>query len=193
MKVELIEEKVILDEFFEVHKGKLKFERFDGGMSPAVTRYSFTKSDAVAVLLYHTDEDAYVLVKQMRYPPLRQHVHPWLIEIVAGGISDGEDAAEAAMREVEEETGYKPKSLMRLMQFYVSPGIMSERITLFFAEIDDAAKVNHGGGADHEDEDVELVHIPRKDAMQWIEAQEIGDAKTIIAIQWHTLRESVRA
>ena len=192
MKVELIEEKVILDEFFEVHKGKLKFERFDGAMSPEVTRYSFTKSDAVAVLLYHTVEDAYLLVRQMRYPPLRQQVNPWLIEIVAGGMADGEDAADAAMREVEEETGYKPKSMERLMQFYVSPGIMSERITLFFAEIDDHARINNGGGAIHEDEDVELVRIPREDAMRWIEEQEIGDAKTILAIQWHTLRKNVR-
>src|SRR5688572_25738739 len=87
MKVEILDEKVILDEFFEVHKGQLKFELFDGTMSKAVTRYSFTKSDAVAVLLYHTVDDAYILVRQMRYPPVLQKVDPWLIEIVAGGIS----------------------------------------------------------------------------------------------------------
>jgi nudix-type nucleoside diphosphatase (YffH/AdpP family) len=188
MKVEIIDEQVILDEFFEVHKGKLKFERFNGDMSEEVTRYSFTKSDAVAVLLYHTEDNAYILVRQMRYPPVLQQVDPWLIEIVAGGMSTGEDETEAAMREVEEETGYKPKYIERLMQFYVSPGIMSERITLFYAEVDDTCKINHGGGAAHEDEDTEIVKIPRQDAMMWIESQEVGDAKTILALQWHALR-----
>ena len=192
MKVEIIDEDVIFDEFFKVHKGKLKFECFDGSMSQAVTRYSFTKSDAVAVLLYHTVDDTYILVRQMRYPPVLQQVDPWLIEIVAGGISKGEDVQDAAMREVEEETGYKPKYIERLMQFYVSPGIMSERITLFYAEVDDACKINHGGGAAHEDEDTEIVTIPRQDAMTWIESQELGDAKTILALQWHALRKNVR-
>jgi nudix-type nucleoside diphosphatase (YffH/AdpP family) len=187
MKVEILEKKVILDEFFEVHKGKLRFERFDGLMSPVVTRYSFHKNDAVAVLLYHTTEDAYVLVRQMRFPPFIQEVDPWLVEIVAGGISAGEDSTAAALREVEEETGYRPKHIERLMQFYVSPGIMSERITLFFAEIDEDCKVHIGGGAAHEDEDTEVVRIPRRNAMQWVASQEYGDAKTILALQWHAL------
>jgi ADP-ribose pyrophosphatase len=188
MKVEILDEKVILDEFFEVHKGKLKFELFDGTMSQAVTRYSFTKSDAVAVLLYHTADDAYILVRQMRYPPVLQNVDPWLIEIVAGGISEDEDVTDAAIREVEEETGYRPKHMERLMQFYVSPGIMSERITLFYGEIDDACKINHGGGASHEDEDTEIVKVPRRNAIIWMESQTIGDAKTILALQWHALK-----
>lgn len=183
MKVEILKEETPFKEFFHVRKAYLKFEKFDGTMSPEVVRYSFSKWDAVAALVYHRTEDAYILVKQMRYPPTHHGIDPWMTEIVAGGISPGEDERDAAAREIMEETGYQPLSLEFLMKFYVSPGIMSERIALFYAEVDESSKLHNGGGVLDEDEDIELVWVPKKDAMNWIEQQHVGDAKTIIAIQ----------
>ncbi len=89
-----------------MHRGVLQFQRFDGTMSPEVTRYSFTKWDAVAVLVYHVTKEAYILVRQMRYPPMHHGIDPWLTEIVAGGISPGENEEAAAKRELVEEIGY---------------------------------------------------------------------------------------
>jgi len=186
MKVEILKEETPFKEFFHVRKARLKFEKFDGTMSPEVVRYSFSKWDAVAALVYHRTEDAFILVKQMRYPPTHHGIDPWMTEIVAGGISPGEDEQDAAAREIMEETGYQPLLLERLMKFYVSPGIMSERIALFYAEVDESSKMHNGGGVLDEDEDIELVWVPRKDAMNWMEQQTVGDAKTIIAIQLKT-------
>ena len=183
MKVDILKEETPFKEFFHVHKARLKFEKFDGTMSPEVVRYSFSKWDAVAALVYHRTEDAYILVKQMRYPPTHHGIDPWMTEIVAGGITPGEDERDAAEREIMEETGYRPLSLELLMKFYVSPGIMNERIALFYAEVDESSKLHNGGGVLDEDEDIELVWVPKKDAMNWIEQQNVGDAKTIIAIQ----------
>ncbi|MBK9103999.1 MAG: NUDIX hydrolase [Saprospiraceae bacterium] len=84
-----------------------------------------------------------------------------------------------------EEVGYKPLTIERIMRFYVSPGIMSERITLFYAEVDESCKINDGGGLLDEDEDIELIWVPRSEAVQWIASQEIGDSKTIVAMLWH--------
>lgn len=178
-------EETLFDEFFEVRRSQLQFERFDGTLSPEVIRYSFSKWDAVAVLVYHTVKDAYILVRQMRYPPTHHGVDPWFTEIVAGGISPGEDEADAAYREVIEEIGYRPLHMERIMRFYVSPGIMSERITLFYAEVDESTRENDGGGLLHEDEDIQLIWLPRHEAMDWLRQQEIGDAKTIAALLWH--------
>ena len=179
-------EETLFKEFFEVQRSTLQFERFDGSMSPEVTRYSFSKWDAVAVLVYHTERDAYLLVRQMRYPPTHHDIDPWMTEIVAGGISPGEIEEDAGIREVIEETGYEPKAMQRIMRFYVSPGIMSERITLFYAEVNESMKVNDGGGLLHEDEDIQLIWVPKLQAMQWITEQRIGDAKTIVALLWHS-------
>jgi len=158
-------------------------------MSPEVTRYSFSKWDAVAALVYHRTAEAYILVKQMRYPPTHHGIDPWMTEIVAGGITPGEDERDAGAREILEETGYQPISMELIMKFYVSPGIMSERIALFYAEVDESSKSHHGGGVLDEDEDIELVWVPKKEAMNWIEQQNVGDAKTIIAIQWNNTRK----
>ena len=185
MEVIKHKEETLFDEFFEVRRSILQFERFDGSMSPEVTRYSFSKWDAVAILVYHKDRDAYILVKQMRYPPTHHGINPWMTEIVAGGITPGEDEEDAAYREVIEEVGYHPLTIERIMRFYVSPGIMSERITLFYAEVDESCKVNDGGGLLDEDEDIELIWVPRSEALQWIANQEIGDSKTIVAMLWH--------
>lgn len=188
MEVNKHKEDTLFDEFFEVKRGLLQFERFDGTMSPEVIRYSFSKWDAVAVLVYHTERDAYILVKQMRYPPTHHGIDPWLTEIVAGGISPGEDEEAAGIREVVEEIGYRPRSMQRIMRFYVSPGIMSERITLFYAEVNEALKLHNGGGLLQEDEDIQLVWVPKSKAMEWLSQQAIGDAKTTIALLWHNLQ-----
>jgi len=190
MKVIKHKEDSLFKEFFEVHRSQLQFERFDGTMSPEVTRYSFTKWDAVAILVYHTEREAYILVHQMRYPPTHHGINPWITEIVAGGISPGEDEGEAAVREMEEEIGYQPVSIQRVMQFYVSPGIMSERITLFYAEVNESTKINDGGGLLHEDEDIQLIWLPKSKALEWIAQQPVGDAKTIAALLWHMQKVS---
>ncbi|MBK9104000.1 MAG: hypothetical protein IPL92_05395 [Saprospiraceae bacterium] len=78
MEVIKHKEETLFDEFFEVKRSILQFERFDGSMSPEVTRYSFSKWDAVAILVYHKDRDAYILVKQMRYPPTHHGINPWM-------------------------------------------------------------------------------------------------------------------
>ena len=190
MKVELISEETPFKEFFHVRKARLKFERFDGSTSPEVVRYSFSKWDAVAVLVYHTTRDAFILVRQMRYPPTHHDIDPWITEIVAGGITPGEDETAAGEREVIEEIGYRPIRMDRIMRFYVSPGIMSERITLFYAEVDETSRLHDGGGLLHEDEDIQLIWVPRQEALQWLDTQPIGDAKTIAAIQWCLLNKA---
>ena len=190
MKLAIHSEEIAFDEFFHILKSRLRFERFDGSMSPEVVRYSFEKSDAIAVLVYHTTRDAYILVRQFRFPLVNHKIDPWMTEIVAGGISSGEDEETAAYREVVEESGYAPVRLEKIKRVYVSPGILNERVTLFLAEVDESSKVNNGGGLKDEDEDIELIWIPRTEAMKWIEEQFIGDAKTIITLQWHAFANS---
>lgn len=186
MKIDIIREETPFDEFFHIRKTLLQFENFDGSMSPEVTRYSFEKTDAIAVLVYHLSRDAYILVRQFRFPLLQHKIDPWMTEIVAGGIADGEDEVTAAHREVIEEIGYASMHLEKIDFFYVSPGILNERIHLFFAQVDESSKVSEGGGAEHEDEDIELIWIPRAESMDWLAAQPVNDAKTIIALQWHS-------
>ncbi|MDQ3015954.1 MAG: NUDIX hydrolase [Bacteroidota bacterium] len=189
MKVDIREEEIILKDFFTIYRSKMRFEHFDGTMSDVVNRLSLEKDEAIAVLVYHVTRDEYILVRQFRYPLCHHDIDPWITEIVAGGIQPGEELEKAAARELEEEIGFVPLRLERITTCYVSPGIMNEKVTIFIAEVDDSSKINNGGGADEEDEDIELVWIPSKEANEWMSSQKVGDAKTIIAMQWHLSRE----
>ncbi|WP_298290175.1 NUDIX hydrolase [Novosphingobium sp.] len=94
-------------------------------------------------------EDGHVLlVEQFRVPLGRP-----CIELPAGLIGDeagaeNEDAATAAARELEEETGYRPGRIESLGEFHSSPGMVTEAFTLFRAL--DLEKISEGGGVEGE-------------------------------------------
>ncbi len=102
-----------------------------------------------AVVLAVDAEDHVLLVDQYRVPLGRR-----CLELPAGLVGDhehcaGEDAAVAAARELEEETGYRAGRIEKVGEFYSSPGMVSESFTLFRAHA--LMKVGDGGGVDHED------------------------------------------
>ena len=113
-----------------------------------------------AVILAVDDQDHVILVEQYRVPLGRN-----CIELPAGLVGDGgevEDAATAAIRELEEETGYRAARMDVIGEFYSSPGMVSESFTLVRAH--GLTKVGPGGGTDSEDivvHRVALSHLPQ--------------------------------
>jgi len=89
------------------------------------------------------------------------------------------DPAEAAIREMVEETGFKPLRLEPLLDFYPTPGLSNERITIYFT-----AALQHVGvrGRDPGEEDMEVVKLPPSRVLDMIDSGEIKDGKTIIAV-----------
>ena len=115
-----------------------------------------------AVIVAIDEEDHVLLVEQYRVPMQRL-----CLELPAGLIGDddsaeGEDALDAAARELEEETGYRAERIESLGEFYSSPGMVSESFTLVRAH--GLTKVGPGGGTDGEDITVHRVaraHLPQ--------------------------------
>ncbi len=110
-----------------------------------------------AVILAIDAEDRVLLVEQFRVPLGKP-----CIELPAGLIGDddsfeGEDAAAAANRELEEETGYRAARVEVVGEFYSSPGMVSEAFTLLRAH--DLTRVGAGGGLDGEDITVHRVPL----------------------------------
>ena len=96
----------------------------------------------------------------------------------------GKPPAETAMSELLEEVGYQPTELRLLMKFYATPGGTTERVFLFFGEVDNRHKIAAGGGLDAEHEFIEVVELPIADALTMLQRGEILDGKTIVALQW---------
>jgi ADP-ribose pyrophosphatase len=109
-----------------------------------------------------------------------QYRHPTgeaLLEIVAGGIDDGESAEEAANRELCEELGYRARSLIRLGGIWLAPGWCTEHMTLFLAR----DLVEERLEAD-EDEQITLERLPVADLYRRAESGDLSDAKTLAAL-----------
>jgi ADP-ribose pyrophosphatase len=98
-------------------------------------------------------------------------------EIPAGILNVGEEPRLAAIRELQEETGYKPGKIESLGGFYTAPGYTTEYIHLFVA-----TELVESSLPPDEDEFIELNHVALADAVAMVERGEIEDAKTIIAL-----------
>ena len=127
---------------------------------------------ASAVLPLDEDGNVY-LVRQYRAP-----IDRVLLEIPAGKLDDAhEDRLEAAKRELREETGFTAGSWTHLTDTYTTPGFSSERISLYLAR-----DLQAGESHPDEDEFLNLVRMPFRDALDMVMRGELPDAKSQIAI-----------
>ncbi len=188
MKVELIKKERLLDDFFKIDSAELKFEKFDGRMSPVVRRLNLERGQAVAVLIYLKDRESFVLIRQFRFAVFEAGEEGWIDEIVAG-VLDDESPEECARREVLEEAGYQLETLEHIGHIYVSPGITTERIHIYIGYTRTSKKVGDGGGLDSENEDIQVIEWSKKEALQKLLNKEIKDGKTVLALQHFFLKE----
>jgi nudix-type nucleoside diphosphatase (YffH/AdpP family) len=188
-KVEIERKRRILDDFFKVEEAHLRYERFDGKMSPVVRRLNFERGDSVAAVIFSPGTQRLLLVNQFKYPAYDKGPG-WITETIAGMIDKNETPEDAARREIEEEMGYRVTNLEHISTFYVSPGGSSERIVLYYAEVDATDKSEAGGGVGSEDEDIVTVELTLAEALEQIRSGEIADAKTILGIFWFQNRSA---
>lgn len=95
-------------------------------------------------------------------------------------MESGETPEDVVRREVMEEAGYKVDNIELLARIYPSPGGMSERIYIYYAEV--IERENDGGGVAHEHEDIRVIELPAARVYEILEKGEIEDAKTVIGL-----------
>lgn len=139
---------------------------------------------AVAVIAI-TDEDKMILVKQYR-----KAIETISYEIPAGKLEIGENAdpEAAALRELEEETGYTGE-LTLLYDFYSAIGFCNEKIKLYSAS--HLKRVENPRPQD-EDETLEVYQVSLEQAKELLASGAICDAKTIMAVQYWEMQKNLR-
>jgi len=125
-----------------------------------------------AVILPAFDDGTIALVRQYRHPTVK-----FLLELPAGTLNDRERPDEGAARELEEELGLVAGKLEKVCEFFVSPGLLEEKMWLFLATDLRATQQKL-----EDDELIEVVRVPVRRALQMISDGEIEDAKTIIGL-----------
>jgi len=177
--VKILSRKKVFDRFFGVDELEVKY----GPDAEPVKRSLVTAKKAVGVLLHHKEKGSIIFSKQYRLGAI-DHEDPYVIEIPAGVLDEGEDPETCARREVLEETGYGVSSLQHIGSFYNSPGYTNEKIDLYYCITDSQLQQHQGGGLEGEHEFIEIVEMPFKEALAKIDTGEICDAKTVIALYW---------
>lgn len=147
------------------------------------SREVYNRGDGASILLYNTTKKTVLLVKQFRLPTyLNGNTTGYLLEVCAGML-DLDNPVDCIIRETNEEVGYQLKKVNKVYEAYSSPGVMTEIMHFFIAEYSEEMRVSAGGGLEEEHEDIEVIELPFKQALNMLESGEIKDMRTIVLLQ----------
>ena len=161
---ELENKEVFKNEHMQVFSRKLKLP------NNRIVNWTFTgKRDAVGVVAVF-DDDTMLLVRQYR-PAVNMET----LEIPAGLLEENEIPIAAALRELEEETGYRAGKIEKICEYFTSPGISDGKFYLYYAE-------NLVKTEQHLDQD-EFVEVERR-KLSDLTMSDVSDGKSIVGIEF---------
>ena len=163
---------------------KFRHRVFDRGWSDDISREVVERGHVVSVLPYDPVRDEVVLLEQFRIGAYTSPgMSPWQIECVAGIIEPHQTAPDAAVREMEEETGATVGDLEPIHTYLTSPGFTSESICMYCGRVDTDGI---GGiyGLAHEGEYIRVFTASSEEAFRLLDSGRIENGMTIIALHW---------
>ncbi len=139
-----------------------------------ITR-AIVQHEGSAVVMPVDDRKRVLLVRQYRLP-----ARQYLWELPAGRVDPGETVLQAARRELAEETGYRARSMKKLVEFWASPGFLAEKMTVYLA-----TGLTAGTSTPMEDERIETRWFTSAEIDRMIQSGKLPDGKTLIGyLRW---------
>jgi ADP-ribose diphosphatase len=194
--VEVLRREEVYAGYFRIDRYRLRHRLYAGGWGPSFRREVFERGHAVSVVLYDPDHDLLVLIEQFRIgafvagrePGLSGAFSPWLIEIVAGIIDEGQTAEQVARREAVEEAGCEITHLERIGVILTSPGGSSETVE-FYLGLTHAPEAGGIHGLDDEHEDIRVLVAPPEEVYTWIDQGWIVNGPALVGLQWFRVHQ----
>ena len=137
-----------------------------------VTDLEIVRHSGAAAVVPVTDDGHVFLVRQYRHA-----TGGYLLEIPAGKLDPGEEPEACALRETEEEIGYRPGKLQTLGWIWTTPGFTDEKIWLYLATDLQPARQELGA-----DEVLSIERVTLADAVEKAARGEIHDSKSVCAL-----------
>ncbi|MFW3572417.1 GDP-mannose pyrophosphatase NudK [Kosakonia cowanii] len=180
-KIDVIKDKILSENYFVLRNITYDLTRQNGEVIRH-KREVYDRGNGATILLYNREKQSVVLIRQFRVASwINGNESGMLIETCAGLLDD--DEPEVCIRkEAIEETGYRVGEVRKIFELFMSPGGVTEVVHFFIAEYSDAQRANDGGGV--EDEDIEVLELPFKQALAMMASGEIRDGKSVILLQY---------
>ncbi|MEO9825729.1 MAG: NUDIX domain-containing protein [Paracoccaceae bacterium] len=176
-----ISKQVLSDNWGTLSKHSFEYRHRSGAWQHQ-TREVYDRGNGATCLLYNPDTGCVLLTRQFRLPVFLNGGRESMIETPAG-LLEGAEPATRMRAELIEETGFQIDALTHLFDIYMSPGSVTEYLAFFKGTYSFDNQTGDGGGVFAEGEDIEVLHMPLREAMDMITRGEICDAKTVILIQ----------
>ncbi|GAA3904800.1 GDP-mannose pyrophosphatase NudK [Gibbsiella dentisursi] len=180
-KIENVKKELLSDNWYVLNKYTFDLKRKNGGSVQQV-REVYDRGNGATILLYNRERGTVVLTNQFRMPTYVNGNQSGMLLEACAGLLDGDSPEWCARREAVEETGFQVASVKKVFEAYMSPGGVTELIHFFIAEYQDNERRTSGGGI--EDEDIEVVELPFREALAMIDDGRIKDGKTIMLLQY---------
>ena len=180
-RIKISSKELLSHNWGELTKYNFSQKRQDGSWQE-LSREVYDRGHGASCLLFNEADETVLLTRQFRLPAYLGDSDGYLIESPAG-LLEGVSADERMRAELEEETGYTVSKLTLIGSFYMSPGSVTERLSCFIGTYSALEKTSQGGGKYEEGEDIEVLHIPLKEALRMTRSGQIADAKTVLLLQ----------
>lgn len=185
-KISIISKTELSNDWAKLEKVKYEYQLQDGA-TQIQEREVYNRGNGAVILLYNKNKQTVILTRQLRIPTwFNGNADGLMIEACAGMLDD-KNPEECIRKETEEETGYTLNNIEKVMEVYMSPGSVTEILHYFVTEYSSEMKTSEGGGAENEQENIEVMELPFDKALEMIKNGEIKDAKTIILLQYAKL------
>lgn len=176
--------------WYQLYRYTFDYQKEDGEWETQ-RRETYDRGNGAAILLYDPVKGTVILTRQFRMPTYVNNNPDGMMVEVCAGLLEGDDPESCIIKEVEEETGYRVPQVQQVFEAYMSPGAVTEKLSFFISEYRDNMKVSEGGGAEHESEHIEVLELPFKEALAWIEKGDIQDAKSIMLLQYARIHKLI--
>ncbi|MGE5106725.1 MAG: GDP-mannose pyrophosphatase NudK [Sphingobacteriales bacterium] len=185
--VKITNAEILSDNWYTLRKITYEYSKKDGTRLTQ-SREAYDRGNGATILLYNKEQKTVILTRQFRLPTFINGNESGMLIEACAGLLDKDNPEDCIRRETEEETGYKITEVKKIFEAYMSPGSVTEILYFFIAEYAKSMKVNEGGGAEHEEENIEVLEIGIDRAMDMINSGEIKDGKTIMLLQYIKLK-----
>src|SRR3982074_3486089 len=185
-RVRIIEERLLSEDWYVLKKTTFEYRCRDGRWQKQ-SRETYDRGNGAVLLLFNVERATVVLTRQFRFPPSGTGSLDGVLIEACAGLRDADDPQTCIRREAQEETGFVVRAPRKILEAYMSPGSVTEKLHFFVAEYEPQDRVSEGGGDAAEGEDIEVIEVPLAGALQMITNGAIQDGKTIMLLQYAAL------